>query len=74
MLKKLLFGLAIATMLVATAISANVNVNKKHKDQVGLDGSKVNCAYCHVKAKIPKEGKDFESHRTGPLCKREGCH
>jgi cytochrome c553 len=72
--KKLLFALATASMFLATALVADVPLNKKHKGQVGRDGAKVNCAYCHEKAGTPKEGKDYVKHRTGPYCLIEGCH
>lgn len=78
MAKKLVFGLALATMLLGTALSANVLLNKKHKGLNGLEGDKVNCAYCHQKAGITKgekvKDKDYEKYKSGPFCKIKGCH
>jgi hypothetical protein len=74
MLRKLLFGLAIATMLAGTALFADVLLNKKHKGLNGRDGDKVNCVYCHTKAGNPKVGKDYEKYKSGPYCKIKGCH
>ena len=73
-MKKLLFGLAIASMLLGTALAADVLLNKKHKGLNGKDGDKVNSAYCHTKAGNPKQGKDYEKYKKGPYCKIEGCH
>ena len=72
-MKKIVFGLAIATMFVSSILFADVNLNKKHKG-MEKDGAKVNCAYCHTKAGNPKEGKDYAKYRDGKFCKGSGCH
>lgn len=78
MVKKVVFALALATMLLGTALSANVLLNKKHKGLNGKQGDKVNCAYCHEKAGIGKtektKDKNYEKFKTGPFCKTKGCH
>lgn len=73
-MKKLLFILAIASMLIGTAIGADVLLNKKHKGLNGKDGDKVNCVYCHKKAGNPKKTKEYEKYKKGPFCMIEGCH
>jgi len=72
-MKKIIFGLAIATMFVSTVLFADVTLNKKHKG-LEKDGAKINCVYCHKKAGNPKEGKDYAKYKSGKFCKGSGCH
>ena len=61
--------------LMAAATFASPQTFKAHKALAGKDGEKVNCAYCHVKVKIPKEkGHDVEQLKKGAFCAMKACH
>ena len=71
---KLLCAFALCSSLLSCLLLAEVAINNKHKGMDGVDGSAVNCAYCHQKAAIPKAGKDHAKYKSGPYCRTEGCH
>ena len=72
-MKKIILALALATTFIAGALYADVQLNNTHKN-VKKDGEAVNCAYCHTKAGIPKQGKDYKTFQSNASCKGNGCH
>jgi len=74
-MKKILAAFVLVSMFAGSLLMANVAVNKQHKTLKGKDGAKVNCAYCHTKAKIPKKkGNDINALKKGEYCSQKGCH
>lgn len=76
-MKKLLSVIVLASTFAGGMLLANVDLNKLHKDKNGLDGAKINCAYCHDagKANNPKtKGNDRAALKKGKYCAIAGCH
>ena len=73
-MKKVAFGIVLASMFVATVVFGSVSLNKPHKGLKGKDDAKINCVYCHKTAGNPKDGKDYDKYKKGPYCKMSGCH
>ena len=78
-MKKLLIVLMLAMLFAGTVVMASKTgpLKDKHKGLTGLDGKKVNCAYCHSpkKANNPKtEGNDLEALKKGKSCAMKDCH
>jgi hypothetical protein len=77
MLRKFFVLGAIMSLLVASVALADVPLNKKHLGLTGLNGEKVNCAYCHdaKKANNPKtKGNDLAALKKGKYCAMKDCH
>jgi hypothetical protein len=75
MMKNFLLVLVLATMLVATVISANVKLSKTHVGMKGKDDLKIGCVYCHQTAKIQKKkGQNIKQFNALSLCAAKGCH
>jgi hypothetical protein len=74
-MKKIVFGLALATFLASSALLATPAFNKAHKGAKGLEGAKVNCVYCHKTAKIEKKkGQDLAKLKKTKYCAMKDCH
>ncbi|MCU0661690.1 MAG: hypothetical protein MUC50_05115 [Myxococcota bacterium] len=74
---KLIAFCAIMSLLIASVAFTDVPINKKHLGKTGLDGQKVNCAYCHdaKKANNPKtKGNDLSTLKKGKYCAMKDCH
>lgn len=75
MIKNIVLALVLATMLIATVLSANGKLNKTHLGMKGKDDVKISCVYCHQTAKIQKKkGQDLKQFNTFSLCSSKGCH
>lgn len=77
MLRKLFVLGSIMSLLVASVALADVPLNKQHLGKTGLNGEKVNCAYCHdgKKASNPKtKGNDLAALKKGKYCAMKDCH
>ncbi|MDJ0762501.1 MAG: hypothetical protein QNJ97_05875 [Myxococcota bacterium] len=62
-------------LLAGSALYANPKIFKPHKGLTGKDTVRVNCAYCHTKAGIPKKkAADKTAYLKDPYCAIEGCH
>ena len=72
-MKKLLFVTIIGTAFMCALAFGDVKINKSHKGQE-TGGSKVNCAYCHTKNKIPKKGTNYAKYKKEAFCNVKGCH
>lgn len=72
-MKKFIFVAAISTLFISALAFSSAPLNKAHKGQE-KDGAKINCAYCHKKAGIAKESKDYDKHKKGKFCAGSGCH
>jgi len=72
-MKPALIALALAVLFISSLAFSSAQLQKAHKG-LDRDGAKINCAYCHEKAAIPKEGKDYQKHQGNPGCKGSGCH
>lgn len=81
-MKKLLFGVIVATLFSSPALLANNKIYKSHltkerKELVGKDDVKINCSYCHKRtgAGVPrKKGQDIAEFYKTPYCGIKGCH
>ena len=78
-MKKVLVILMLVLLFAGTAVLASKKgpIKDKHKGLTGLEGAKVNCAYCHSpkKANNPKtEDNDLNALKKGPYCAIKGCH
>jgi len=73
-MKRLLLGLAMVSLLFATAAFGSASLTAPHKGMKGVDGAAVDCAYCHKTANIPKSGKDYGKYFSSRYCKGGGCH
>ena len=82
-MKKVIFLAAAMMMFMGTVLWANPALNKAHKDTALKDGTKVNCAYCHVKNPVKKEKSADEKLKkekldkmktTESYCAIKGCH
>lgn len=76
-MKKLFVAAVMTTMFASAVLFADVKLNKQHKGKAGLEGEKINCVYCHTKAKNPK--KDISDAEVAKLkkdkfCAMKGCH
>lgn len=69
----------LAMLFAGTVVMASKTgpLKDKHKGLKGLDGAKVNCAYCHSpkKANNPKTtDNDLEALKKGKYCAMKDCH
>lgn len=77
-MKKLIMGAIMTSMFAGAVLFADVPLNKQHKGKTGFEDAKINCAYCHTKAKNPK--KDVSDAEVAKLkkdkkyCAIKGCH
>ncbi|MBN2718172.1 MAG: hypothetical protein JXX14_20170 [Deltaproteobacteria bacterium] len=72
-MKKGLFFVIFATLLISALAMGDKTMNKAHKG-MEKDGKKVNCVYCHNGTDIPKKGQDFNKFIKTPTCAGEKCH
>jgi len=74
-MKKMIVGMAVASLFVGSVLLASTDINKKHSGKSGLEGKKVNCMYCHKDAGVEKKGgQDKAALQKGKFCAVDGCH
>ncbi|MCP4198255.1 MAG: hypothetical protein GY762_13980 [Proteobacteria bacterium] len=78
-MKKVLVALMLTMLFAGTVVLASKTgpIKDKHKGLTGLEGAKVNCAYCHSskKANNPKtEGNNLETLKKEKYCAINDCH
>ena len=74
-MKKAITAIVFITFFISAVLAANGAMNKAHLKMKGKDDAKINCVYCHVKAKIPKKkGQNLDALYKTPYCAGKGCH
>jgi hypothetical protein len=78
-MKKVLVAVMLIMMFAGTVVLASKKgpIKDNHKGLTGLEGAKVNCAYCHSpkKANNPKtEDNDLEALKKEKYCAMKDCH
>ncbi len=74
-MRTLFIALGLVVLLAGNALFANPTVFKPHKGKKGKDQARINCVYCHNKAKLPKQkAKDLAKLKKGQYCAGKDCH
>ena len=72
-MKKIFIGIVLTVLLASELLIADGKINQAHLNMTGRNNEKINCAYCHTTAKIPKKkGTDKTAFSKNPSC--EKCH
>lgn len=74
-MKKMTMGIVVALLFMSAIVFATPAIKKTHTGMTGKDDAKINCAYCHKDARIPKTpDQDLEAVQKHGSCAIEGCH